>query len=57
MLNTLGVGQPLQPKETGLDHAAYAYYNQENVFNAETEKVKTKAAVRKEVRAVDERKS
>lgn len=49
VLNSLGVGQPLQPDESGLDTAAFAYYTQENVFDAETDKVKSRADVRDQV--------
>ena len=49
VLNSLGVDQPLQPDESGLDTAAFAYYTQENVFDAETERVKRKADIREQV--------
>ena len=49
VLNTLGVGQPKQTADSGLDSKQYAYYDQQNVFDRETEKVKKQVDVREEV--------
>ena len=49
VLNTLGVGQPKQTADSGLDSKQYAYYDQQNVFDSETEKVKKQVDVREEV--------
>ena len=49
VLNTLGVGQPIQAEDSGLDAKSFAYYDQDNVFNEATEKVKRKVDIREEV--------
>ena len=48
VLNTLGVGQPLQTPDSGLDSNSFAYYDQDNVFDEATEQVKRKVDVRAE---------
>ncbi|GAX77974.1 hypothetical protein CEUSTIGMA_g5416.t1 [Chlamydomonas eustigma] len=48
VLNSLGVGLPMQDPASGLDLPEFAYYTQDNVFSLETERVKPKAQIREE---------
>ncbi|KAG1663029.1 hypothetical protein FOA52_005720 [Chlamydomonas sp. UWO 241] len=45
VLNSLGAGQPMQPKGTYLDKEEYVYYTQESVFSDATEVVKPQSLV------------
>mmetsp|Transcript_23316 Transcript_23316/g.69259 ORF Transcript_23316/g.69259 Transcript_23316/m.69259 type:complete len:349 (-) Transcript_23316:2104-3150(-) len=45
VLNALAVGQPLQASGTYLDEPEYAYYTQDNVFDADSERVVPRSSV------------